>query len=304
MRRLNKCLLVILLAGTTAPALAAVPINTPGWSDSPFISRDGQRLYFSYSRWNMIPALLGDKPQATGPERPGLNMTNDPEQAAYESDLYVATRKPDGSWNEAVPLPFNQPGSDTAPMEAGDSLYFSHSNSKDSVPDIFMVTRDKKGKWGKPVALEGVNSAWIDDSPYVAPTGDAIWFASNRAGGNGDKDLYFSQKVNGAWTQPVNLGNVINTDRNEDNPWVSPDGSGTLYFNRDSALLRSTWKDGVFTKPEPVTIPGQEIVGRISFTDGEKEAFFTSADPFAKRLTIMHATKNLDGSLATPRPVD
>lgn len=304
MRRLNNCLLVILLASMSTSVQAAVPINTPGWSDSPFISRDGQRLYFSYSRWNMIPVLLGDKPQATGPERPGLNMTNDPEQAAFESDLYVATRKPDGSWNEAVPLPFNLPGSDTAPMEAGDSLYFSHSNGKDSVPDIFMATKDKKGKWSKPSALEGVNSPWIDDSPYVAPTGDAIWFASNRAGGNGDKDLYFSQKVNGIWTQPINLGNVINTDRNEDNPWISPDGSGTLYFNRDSTLLRSTWKDGAFTKPEPVTIPGHDIVGRISFTDGEKEAFFTSADPFAKRLTIMHAIKNLDGTLAAPKPVD
>lgn len=253
----------------------------------------------------MIPALLGDKPQATGPARPELNMIDDPEQAPYESDLYVATRKPNGSWNEATPLPFNQPGSDTAPMEAGDSLYYSHSQNKDSVPDIFMATKDKKGKWGKPVALEGINSAWIDDSPYVAPTGDAIWFASNRAGGNGDKDLYFSQKIDGIWTQPVNLGNLINTDRNEDNPWVNPDGSGTLYFNRDSTLLRSTWKDGAFTKPEPVTIPGHEIVGRISFTDGEKEAFFTSADPFAKRLSIMRMTKGLDGnSWVSPQPVD
>lgn len=304
MRRLGYCLFGILMVAAMPASAEPVPINTPGWSDSPFISRDGQRLYFAYSRWNMIPALLGDKPQAYGPIRPGLNMTNDPEQAAYESDIYVATRKPDGTWSEATPLPFNKPGSDTAPMEAGDSLYFSHSDGKDSVPDIFMTTKDKKGKWSKPAPLDGVNSAWIDDSPYVAPTGDAIWFSSNRAGGNGDKDLYFSQKVNGAWTQPINLGNLINTDRNEDNPWVSPDGSGTLYFNRDSTLLRSTWKDGAFTKPVPVTIPGQDIVGRISFTDAEKEAFFTSADPFAKRLTIMHMTKNTDDSWGTPRPVD
>lgn len=282
----------------------AIPINTPGWSDTPFISRDGQRLYFSYSRWNMIPALLGDKPQATGPTRPGLLTNNDPEQAALESDLYMAARKPDGSWNEAVHLPMSRPGSDTAPMEAGDSLYFAHTDAKETPPDIFIATKDGKGKWSEPVALEGINSAWIDDTPYVASTGDAIWFSSNRAGGAGDKDLYFSQKVNGAWTQPVNLGNVINTDRNEDNPWVSPDGSGTLYFNRDSTLLRSTWKDGAFTKPERLTIPGHDIVSRLTLTDGEKEAFFTSVDPFAKRLSIMRMTKNLDGSWAAPRPVD
>ncbi|HMU96504.1 MAG TPA: hypothetical protein PKA08_06980, partial [Elusimicrobiota bacterium] len=37
-------------------------INTPGWADSPFISRDGQRLYFMYSRWDFGPFFLGGAP--------------------------------------------------------------------------------------------------------------------------------------------------------------------------------------------------------------------------------------------------
>src|SRR5687768_13395229 len=48
-----------------------VGINTAGgWSDSPFISGDGQRLYFMYSRYNFAPWILSggaQQPVLAGP---------------------------------------------------------------------------------------------------------------------------------------------------------------------------------------------------------------------------------------------
>src|ERR1041384_261059 len=74
---------------------ARVPINTAtGWSDSPFISRDGQRLYFMYSRYDFGPWILSGGtvlPQATGPDRPGLHKVT-AGNPFDESDIYMATR--------------------------------------------------------------------------------------------------------------------------------------------------------------------------------------------------------------------
>ena len=58
-------------------------------------------------------------------------------------------------------------------------------------------------------------------------------FSSNRPGGYGGKDLYRVKTLpNGEWSLPKNLGPTINTDANEDAPFMDVDGR-TLYFSSD-----------------------------------------------------------------------
>ena len=47
--------------------------------------------------------------------------------------------------------------------------------------------------------------------------------------GNDNYDPFVSQKRGGAWTEPVNIGAVINTEYDEQSPFISPDGK-YLYF--------------------------------------------------------------------------
>ncbi|MFC1500577.1 hypothetical protein ACFL6T_06155 [Candidatus Zixiibacteriota bacterium] len=69
-------------------------------------------------------------------------------------------------------------------------------------------------------------------SPFIAPDRSYLIFGSHRPGGVGDEDLYISyRKPDGDWTEPVNLGNRINTSGFEDYPRVSPDGR-YLFFLR------------------------------------------------------------------------
>ncbi len=62
------------------------------------------------------------------------------------------------------------------------------------------------------------------------PSGNIMYFASNRPGGKGGFDLYVSYYKNGKWTYPENLGDNVNTPGNEITPFF--DGE-TLYFSSD-----------------------------------------------------------------------
>lgn len=65
---------------------------------------------------------------------------------------------------------------------------------------------------------EILNSSSDDKCPYV--NGELLVFASNRPGGYGGFDLYFSQREGENWTEPKNFGERINTEYDEYRPIV------------------------------------------------------------------------------------
>ncbi|HYF03878.1 MAG TPA: hypothetical protein VEC36_10910 [Patescibacteria group bacterium] len=87
----------------------------------------------------------------------------------------------------------------------------------------------KKNSWSRPEALDSnINSPNWDSQPAISPDGTFMVFASDREGGLGGADLYISFKNNGTWTKAVNLGDEINTAKDERTPMISTDG--TLFF--------------------------------------------------------------------------
>ncbi len=74
------------------------------------------------------------------------------------------------------------------------------------------------------VPIERVNelsSAADDKCPYIA--GNWLVFTSNRPGGYGGYDLYYSKLTNGGWSTPVNFGPTINTAADEYRPILHTD---------------------------------------------------------------------------------
>ena len=66
--------------------------------------------------------------------------------------------------------------------------------------------------------------------PTVSADGTKLYFASDIPGGFGGMDLYMSRKLKGGeWSQPINLGARVNTDKNEVFPFLTD--KGTLYFS-------------------------------------------------------------------------
>jgi len=79
-------------------------------------------------------------------------------------------------------------------------------------------------------ALEGYsNSGKWESQAAVSCDGSLLFFASNREGGLGGTDLWYSRRSADGWSDPINLGPKINTKMDEESPFITNDGK-TLYF--------------------------------------------------------------------------
>ena len=83
-----------------------------------------------------------------------------------------------------------------------------------------------------PQSLPGdVNTSSRESSITITHDGKRIYFSSNRIGGIGTGDIYYADKdKNGRWSKAINLGPGINTEADEESPFIDSDGK-TLYFS-------------------------------------------------------------------------
>jgi hypothetical protein len=115
-----------------------------------------------------------------------------------------------------------------------DSAYFSTAVNGNF--DIYVKTRpegtpiDKwlDGSYSSSEKVDSINSTSEDKCPLVYK--DLMLFTSNRPGGMGGYDLYYSIFRNGNWSSPVNLGPSINTSADEFRPrlWVHTEFTNDL----------------------------------------------------------------------------
>lgn len=72
------------------------------------------------------------------------------------------------------------------------------------------------GAWQNPMNLGGVVNTNSNESPcWVSGDGRILVFKSDRPGGYGQQDFYYTTQSGGRWTAPVNLGSVLNTSGDE-----------------------------------------------------------------------------------------
>jgi hypothetical protein len=105
-----------------------------------------------------------------------------------------------------------------------DSVYFISDKSGNF--DIYLNTRNREDElsdwfnqvYQNPIPVDSVNSTGDDKCPMIF--GNTMIFTSNRPGGMGGFDLYYSLQKNGIWSSPVNFGPSINTSSDEYRPSV------------------------------------------------------------------------------------
>ena len=110
----------------------------------------------------------------------------------------------------------------------GSELYL---RLEDKFQANIMLSKYENGKWSKSKALnKNINTKYWEGNACLTKDGSTLYFSSNRPGGSGAMDLYKSvRKPNGDWGLAVNLGNMINTEYNEDAPFITEDEK-RLYF--------------------------------------------------------------------------
>ncbi len=174
---------------------------------------------------------------------------------------------------------------------SGKYLFFTSCGRPDGMGDCDnYYTKRVVGGWDRPKNLGSkVNTPGWDIQPCISADGRTLYFASRRLGGFGGLDLWSTSLGDDFnWTTPVNLGPNINTEKDEERPFIHPDDK-TLYFSSDgwpgfgSSDFYYAKKDaaGQWSKPVnlgfPINSPGDEI-GLAITTDG-KTAYMGSERP-------------------------
>ncbi|MFC5411671.1 OmpA family protein [Larkinella bovis] len=122
----------------------------------------------------------------------------------------------------------------------GTKVFFTRNNynngkyreSSDGINKLKLyVAEEKKGAWSRAEELPFNSDEYSTGHPALSPNDKLLFFASDRPGGFGGTDLYVARFEEGKWSEPVNLGNKINTKGNEMFPFI--DDRGNLYFSSD-----------------------------------------------------------------------
>lgn len=193
-------------------------INTVFDEYLPYLTADGQTIFFTT-------------------RRPGCTGGYDREYKDYLEDFYYSEFK-DGKWQRAENLgpPVNTDHNEGAASFTPDGqyVYFTGCGRRDGFGscDIYVSKLDGN-TWLPPRNLGPlVNSSSWESQPCISNDGRTLYFSSNRAGGFGAHDIWYSTRENGRWTEPQNAGPTINTAGNEYSPFLHADGM-TLYFSSD-----------------------------------------------------------------------
>lgn len=216
-------------------------------------------------------------------------------------DLYIAKQE-DGMWQDAVQLRdinsrYNE-GSATLNAD-GNQIIFARCGSPDGFGncDLYETHLQEDSTWSKAVNLgANLNSKAWDSHPSLSVTGDSLFFASDRIGGFGLSDIYFSVKdADGNWTRARNLGPVVNTRGNEVSPFIHPRYK-ILYFSSNGHLLNFGGFDIYKANAKSFLWDEPQNIGPLINTEGD-EYYFTidseSEDLFYAGSSSMRSS-NLD----------
>jgi hypothetical protein len=192
------------------------PFSIGHMAIGPFLSSDGNRLYFHYANYK-------------GPE---------------PYNIWMVQRTSQG-WSDPkhLPAPINSDNRDGGYSETNNGIVYFTSNRPGGFDDKGDIWRTRQVP-GQPLQVENmgetVNSTPWDASPCVAPDESYLIFTSERPGGHGYSDLYITfKKEDSSWTIPVNMEmtgagiNLKNTAAGDAS--LSPDGR-FLFFSRSGDI--------------------------------------------------------------------
>ncbi len=211
-------------------------VNASYSEQSPFVTSNGQTLYFS----RFVSSSTG-------------------------LDVYQATLI-GGQWANAVPVTgVNSSSDDGCPCVIGNHMYFvtNRWSSPPFYPSRLARATYSAGNWGNVIQLPMTTIEGIDLDPSVTADETTLYFTTSRPPNYGLGDIYRATYSGGVWGNLENLGPVINTSGAEAYPSISPDGN-TLHFIRVASFVYVSHKIGS-TWSTPQLLPAPINIGDNKF---------------------------------------
>lgn len=187
-------------------------VNTQAEESIPVFSKDSSKLYFTrtYDKANK-----GDE---------------------LDQDIWFSVKAADGSYGDCqLAKSLNNKFNNAVVGINKDGTAMYTLNSYDGKKDLekgLSVARKNGDTWSEPqkVNIPGLDIEGDFYGFHVSEDETVIIISYAGPGTLGQEDLYVSEKVNGAWTSPVHMGNTINTTGFEIAPFLSK-SKDTLYFS-------------------------------------------------------------------------
>lgn len=266
-------------------------INTINHEYFPSLTADGEKLFFtrniistisqedifqsnktqdntwdkSTSISNNINTSQNEGAQSISADGRKLYLTLCEHQGGYGScDIYVSERV-GNEWSQPKNLgpQINTEAKETQPCISADgmALYFVSSRPGGyGKLDIYMCYKKPDGNWANPINLGSeVNSAGIDERPFIHPDNNTLYFSSDGRKGFGNGDLYMAKRhqLGSKWNEAVNMGFPINSFYYEGGVFVTTDGSkgyfATDRMNEDLNLDIYEFAMPTSLQPEKIT---------------------------------------------------
>jgi outer membrane protein OmpA-like peptidoglycan-associated protein len=287
--------------GVNTKAEEYFPCLTADGETMIFTRRDGNDENFYKSElkegvWQKAEPLVGinttdnEGAESISPDGTWLvytacNRTDDGSQGSC--DLYWSQERSTG-WTKPVPFSatINSVSWDSQPTISADgkTIIFSSRRPGGYGREDLWATRKSGGKWSKPENLgSAVNTGGAEQTPFLHPDGETLYFASDSLPGMGGLDLFCVRKnPDGNWGSPVNLGYPINTKSDEIALFVSLDGKTAYYATNHrpdgtkGSLDIYSFELPEAVRPKPVTyakvhvqdaITRSNLFAKLEFTD-------------------------------------
>jgi Tol biopolymer transport system component len=217
----------------SAPGLVA--FGSPYSEDNVFVTPDNRRAYYSSVR----PIAGAGEPRK-------------------DYDLWVVDRD-GGAWGEPTHLsgPVNSnagesvrttglTGNEFHPAVAlSGNLYFASAREGGRGSyDIYVMEKTPNGYANPRPVADDINTEFMENGPAIAPDERYLVFSSDRPQMHeGDYgDLYVSfRTADGTWSEPVKLGDEINSEATDNTPALSPDGKYLFFASKRTGVFNVFW---------------------------------------------------------------
>jgi hypothetical protein len=197
-------------------------VNTENYEYVPVLSSDESVMIYTYR---------GEK--STGGLQNAYGQIDS--FGTYYEDVFISHRQNNNWFDPAsIGTNINTSANDAAIAISNDGQkLFIFRDSPYDGGDIYISKLDSNS-WSFPEKLQGdINTTSWEGSASLSADEKTLYFASERPGGYGGRDLYKATALpDGTWGNVTNLGPTINTALDDDAPFIHPDGQTLIYSSK------------------------------------------------------------------------